>query len=111
MEAATKYRVGKYRAVAFMQQARIAVLRGDPAAAEQALLKAIDVLKQFPVPVVAWKAWAALGNLRRQTGAHEAAQSAFAESATIVRGIAANVADEALRTKFLTSPSVRSVLA
>jgi tetratricopeptide (TPR) repeat protein/tRNA A-37 threonylcarbamoyl transferase component Bud32 len=109
MEAATKYRVGKYRAVAFMQEARIAVLRGDQDAAERALLEALDVLKEYPVPVVAWKAWAALGNLRRQTGAHESAQSAFAESATIVQGIAANVADEALRTKFLTSPSVREV--
>jgi hypothetical protein len=109
MEAATKYRVGKYRAVALMLESRIAVARGDPDAAERALLEAIDVLSQFPVPVVAWKVWAALGNLRRQTGAHEAARSAFGEAVTIVQNIAANVGDEALRNTFLTSALVRGV--
>jgi tetratricopeptide (TPR) repeat protein/tRNA A-37 threonylcarbamoyl transferase component Bud32 len=109
MEAATKYRVGKYRAVALMLESRIAVARGDPDAAERALLEAIDVLSQFPVPVVAWKVWAALGNLRRQTGAHEAARSAFGEAVTIVQNIAANVGDEALRNTFLTSALVREV--
>ncbi|HYL77747.1 MAG TPA: protein kinase [Bryobacteraceae bacterium] len=109
MDAATKYRVRKYIAVAHMLAAGIAEARKDLETAERGLLEAIEVSKQSSALLVAWKACAALGRLRRQKGAHEAAQTAFAEAATIVRGIAENVDDEALRSKFLNSAAVREV--
>jgi len=109
MEAATKYRVGKYMAVAHLLASGIAVAGGDAVAGEHDLLQAIDVVRQFPAPLVGWKAWAALGRLRREIGANDAARTAFAEAATIVRSIAANVDDEALRNKFLNSTVVREV--
>src|SRR5260370_1360568 len=109
MEAATKYRVGKYMAVAHLLASGIAVARGDPGAAERELLEAIDLVRQFPAPLVGWKAWAALGRLRRETGADDGARSAFAEAAIILRSIAANVVDEAQRNKFLNSSAAREV--
>jgi tetratricopeptide (TPR) repeat protein len=109
LEATTKYRVGKYIAAAHLLASGIAVARGDPGAAERDLLEAIDVVRQFPAPLVGWKAWAALGRLRRGIGAHEGARSAFGEAATIVRNIASNVGDEAQRNKFLNSDAVREV--
>jgi tetratricopeptide (TPR) repeat protein/predicted Ser/Thr protein kinase len=109
MEASAKNGVGKYMAVARLLASGIAVARGDSAAAERDLLQAIDLVRQFPAPLVGWKAWAALGRLRRTMGAHEGARSAFTEAAIILRSIAANVDDEAQRNKFLNSAVVREV--
>jgi serine/threonine protein kinase/tetratricopeptide (TPR) repeat protein len=108
MEAARKYRAGKYMAVAHLLASGIAVARGDPDAAERDLLEAIDLVRQFPAPLVGWKAWAALGKLRRDIGAHEGARSAFAEAGIIVN-IALSVDDEAQRNKFLNSTAVQEV--
>jgi tetratricopeptide (TPR) repeat protein len=110
LEIATHYEARKYIAVAHKLLAEIAVARGDWAVGEAELTTALDWLNRYPVPIVAWKTYAALGRLRLQTGHDQAAREAFAQAAAIVNHIAANVDDEQLRATFLNSPAVQEVM-
>lgn len=110
LEIATHNEAHKYVAVAHKLLAQIAVARGDLAAADAALRAALDELQAHPVPVVAWKTYAALGRLRLQAGGSAGAREAFAEAADIVNKMAAEIQDEKLRATFLTSTAVREVL-
>jgi tetratricopeptide (TPR) repeat protein len=110
LENATKYKARKYIAVAHKLMAQVAIARGGPAEAEQQLNAALDILREFPAPLVAWRTYAALGRLHAQAGDEKAARDAFAESAAVVNSIAAQVSNEELRTTFLNSTAVREVL-
>ncbi len=110
LENATHYEARKYIAVAHKLMAQVAIARGDPADAEKHLNAALDILREFPAPLVAWRTYAALGRLHAQAGDEEAARNAFAESAAVVNSIALHVSDEELRTTFLNSTAVREVL-
>jgi tetratricopeptide (TPR) repeat protein len=110
LQAATHHGVPKYIAVAHKLLAEVAVARGEWAVAESELNTALDWLNRYPVPIVAWKTYAALGRVRLQLGDNQAARAAFAQAAAIVQKIAANVNDEDLRATFLSSAAVREVL-
>jgi hypothetical protein len=90
--------------------AQIAMAEGDPAAAEGQLNSAIQILREFPAPLAAWKTHLAMGRLQAQLGRSAAAQAAFSEAASVIRYIAGNVADERLRQIFLSSPMVQEAL-
>jgi tetratricopeptide (TPR) repeat protein/tRNA A-37 threonylcarbamoyl transferase component Bud32 len=111
LETATHYEARKYIAVAHKLLAEVAVARGDWAVGEAELTTALDWLHRYPVPIVAWKTYAALGRLRAELGDNQAAREAFAQAAFIVNQIAANVDDEELRATFLRSAAVREVVA
>jgi tetratricopeptide (TPR) repeat protein len=110
LEIATHYEARKYVAVAHKLLAEVAIGRGDPAAAKTELNAALAQLASHPVPIVAWKTYAALGRLHSQLHEDQAARAAFAQAAAIVREIAANVHDEKLRATFVNSVAVREVL-
>ena len=88
----------------------MAIARGDLTAGETQLNAALDQLREFPAPLVAWRIYAALGRLRLQMGESQSAREAFAQAAKIVEQIAANVSDEKLQAIFLNSALVREVL-
>jgi tetratricopeptide (TPR) repeat protein len=111
LEVATHHEVRKYMAVAHKLLAQIAIARGDLAEAEAELNATLDQLRSHPVPIVAWKTYAALGRLHSQLRNRQAARDAFAQAAAIINQIAANVHDEKLRVTFLNSTAVREVLA
>jgi tRNA A-37 threonylcarbamoyl transferase component Bud32/tetratricopeptide (TPR) repeat protein len=110
LENATRHEVPKYIAVGHKLFAEVAVARGDLAQGEAELNAALDELRSYPAPLVAWKIYAALGRLRARLGDNQAAREAFAQAAIIVNQIAANVDDEALRATFLNSTPVREVV-
>jgi hypothetical protein len=68
------------------------------------------VLREYPVPVVAWKTYAELGRLRSQLGNRAAASEAFNQSGKVINSIASNITDDKLRATFLTSAAVKEVL-
>jgi serine/threonine protein kinase len=107
LETATHYEARKYIAVAHKLLAEIATARGDLKTAAEELNDALAQLRTHPVPVVAWKTYAALGRLRAQSGDSEGAGEAFAEAARIIDEIAGRVRDEKSRLVFLDSPLVR----
>ncbi|MGH9902167.1 MAG: hypothetical protein ACRD68_10210, partial [Pyrinomonadaceae bacterium] len=91
LEIATRYEARKYVAVAHELLARIAVARGDRAAAQAELDAALAHLETHPVPVVSWKVHAALGRLRASAGEPTGAREGFARAVEVVNTIAANV--------------------
>ena len=103
-------RTRKHIAIAHRLLAEVAIARGDLTAGETQLNAALDQLREFPAPLVAWRIYAALGRLRLQMGESASAREAFAQAAKIVEQIAANVSDEKLQATFLNSASVREVL-
>ena len=110
LESASHYEAPKYIAVAHKLLAEVAIARGDLTAGETQLNAALDQLREFPAPLVAWRIYAALGRLRLQMGESASAREAFAQAAKIVEQIAANVSDEKLQATFLNSALVREVL-
>ncbi|HYW70878.1 MAG TPA: AAA family ATPase, partial [Pyrinomonadaceae bacterium] len=110
LETATRYEVHKYIAVAHKLLAETAIAAGDNQAAEAEFAVALDELRQYPVPVVEWRIYARLGQLRAANGDAAGAREAFARAAPIVNTIAENVGDSALREGFLQSGAVREVI-
>jgi tetratricopeptide (TPR) repeat protein len=110
LEEAANREVRKYAATAYKLLAEVAMARGDLADAELKLAAALDQLRRYPAPLVAWKTYVVLGRLRRLMGDRESAREAFAQAAAIIGEIAANVRDEGLRATFMNSTAVREVL-
>jgi hypothetical protein len=67
-------------------------------------------LHKYPAPLVAWKVYAELGDLKLHEGDSSSAQVAFAHAITIVNSIAAHVSDARLQAIFLNSPAVREIV-
>jgi tetratricopeptide (TPR) repeat protein len=111
LETATKYGVHKYIAVAHKLTAEIAIAEGDNATAESEFGIALDELQNYPAPVVAWRIYAQLAQLRSARGDREGARAASVRAAAIVDDIARSVDDAELREGFLTSDAVRQVLS
>jgi len=110
LDIATHYQARKYIAVAHKLFAEIAMARGDSSTAEKELNAALDLLREYPAPLVAWKTYAVFGRLRSQSGDLVSAREAFAQGAAIVNSIAGNTDDEELRRTFLNSAVVKEVL-
>ena len=109
LETATFYKVRKYVATAHRLLAQAAAARRDLAEGKKQLDAALDRLREYPAPLVAWKTYAVLGRLRLQSGNGSSAREAFAQAADVVNSIAANTDDEQLRQIFLTSAAVKEV--
>jgi serine/threonine protein kinase/tetratricopeptide (TPR) repeat protein len=110
LQLARHYEAHKYIAVAHRLLSQVAIARGDGAEGEKQLEAALSVLREYPVPVVAWKTYAELGRLRSQLGNRAAASEAFNQSGKVINSIASNITDDKLRATFLTSAAVKEVL-
>ena len=71
---------------------------------------ALQEFENYPVPVVAWRIYAQLGQLRSAQGDQVGAGEAFGKAAKIVNDIAASVTDDALREGFLASELVQDIM-
>ncbi|HLK65082.1 MAG TPA: AAA family ATPase [Bryobacteraceae bacterium] len=111
LEKVTRHGARKYMVEAHRLLARIAMAERDTDAAEAHLNTALQIVRDFPAPLAAWKAHLAMGRLQAQLGRQEAARAAFAEAASVIRQIAGNIADERLRQIFLASEAVRETPA
>ncbi|HZB46557.1 MAG TPA: hypothetical protein VE360_14980, partial [Pyrinomonadaceae bacterium] len=109
LETATHYEAHKYVAVAHKLLAEVAIARRDLPKASAELDAALSELRTYPVPIVAWKTFAALGKLRALEGDADAAREAFSRAVAYVNEIADGVQDESLREGFLDSAPVREV--
>jgi tetratricopeptide (TPR) repeat protein len=109
LEAASSCGTRKYVAIARGLLAEVAARRGNRGLAREELTAAVDVLRQYPVPLIAWKIHSALGRVCADDGDREAARAAFAEAARTIDAIAGNVSESRLRATFLDSAAVRAV--
>jgi tetratricopeptide (TPR) repeat protein len=110
-ETATEYEAHKYIGVAHKLLARVESTRGDQAEAQKQFAAALEELRKYPAPLVAWKTYAELGRLKLQVGDSSSAHEAFAQAALIVNSIAASVSDEGMRNTFMDSAAVREVVS
>ena len=110
-ETASHYRARKYVAVAHKLLAEVAMARGDRRTASAELEVALGCLRTHPVPIVAWRTYAAVGRLRALEGDEAGAREAFSSAAALVDGIAEGVIEPRLRDTFLSSTLVQEVLA
>jgi tetratricopeptide (TPR) repeat protein len=108
---AEQYGVHKYIAVSYKIMAEIDIEANELAAAQMNLMKALEKLSNYPVPVVTWRIYSDLSELRSRTGDTAGASAASAEAARIIQQIAASVTDENLRSNFLSSEAVRNATA
>jgi hypothetical protein len=61
---------------------------------------ALETLRAYPMPLIAWKSPALRRRIHEALGDRATAGTAFAEAAGIVAGIARHIDDEALRRRF-----------
>jgi len=108
---ASSFKTRKYVAVAHRLRSEIAIAEGKPEVARAQYRAALDVLDEFPVPVVRWRVLAGLGKLLSTSGDAEGSLKAFNEAKKIVEEIAANVSDNSLRTTFMESKAVQEVMS
>jgi DNA-binding winged helix-turn-helix (wHTH) protein/tetratricopeptide (TPR) repeat protein len=110
LEITKHHEARKYIAEAHRLLAEVALARDDRASAEKELMIAIEVLRSYPVPLTAWRIYAALGRLRLEMGQTRSASEAFAAAVAIISMIADTIGNERLRTVFLNSAAVSEAL-
>jgi len=107
---ASDFKARKYVAVAHRLRSEIAIAESKPEVARAEYQAALDLLDEYPAPVVRWRVLAGLGKLLSRSGDAEGSLKAFGDAKKIVEGIAANVSDETLRRTFLESGAVQEVI-
>ena len=106
-EAAREHEVHKYIAVSKQLMGELLIATGDVAGAEEQYNAALAELNDFPGPLVRWKVHAGMARVKSQAGDTAGAEEHSARALELVNSIAANVADESLRNKFLTGAQAR----
>ncbi len=108
---AEKKGAAKYIAIARRLLGEIAAVNDDAATAEEELTRSLEPFATHPMPLVEWRNHAALGRLLAAQNRPAAAGKAFKRAETLVRELAGNIADPALRSGFLEMAAVREVIA
>jgi len=90
--------------------AEAALARGDPAVARAHLQEALAALGDRTAPLIRWRVNASLGRAARADGDAATAQAAFGRAAVLMRELAGNCDEAALRSTFLGSEPAREVL-
>ncbi len=103
--------VVKYVAIARRLLGEIAAVNGDPHAAEEELTRSLEPFATSPAPLIEWRNHAALGRLLAARNRPAAAREPFRRAEALVRELADNIADPALRKGFLEMDAVREVIA
>jgi len=109
LEVANRYEAHKYIALGHKLRAELRMAHGNLSDAETELNAALEQLRNYPAPLVAWKTYALLGRLRSQSGNVSGSREAYAQAATIVNSITASTNDEELRQTFLNSLAIEQV--
>jgi serine/threonine protein kinase/tetratricopeptide (TPR) repeat protein len=103
--------VPKYIAVARRLLGELAAVSGDAATAEEELTRSLEPFATHPMPLIEWRNHAALGRLLAGRKHPAGARAAFKRAETLVRELAGNISDPALRKVFLEMAAVREVIA
>ena len=83
---------------------------GDPQQAEADLQRARELLEHAKVPILMWRADAALAELFTKAGQDEQAATAHRRARDGIERLAGSIRDDALRQSFLSRPDVRRLL-
>ena len=89
----------------------IAALSGDATTAEEELTRSLEPFATHPMPLIEWRNHAALGRLLAAQNRPGGAVEAFKRAEALVRALASNIVDPAVRNIFLEMVAVREVIA
>jgi len=106
-------RVGSYRRFRIVYLRSLAVLAAWDGRSEQAighLHEAAQLATDLGLPAERWQIQAALGALYETGGKPAQAHTAFGEAARIIQGLAEDIKNETLRSRFLAGPQIQPVL-
>jgi len=90
--------------------ATLAAWDGQNEQAMSYLYEAAQLAADMGLPAEQWQIQAALGSLYEEGGQPEQAQNAFAEAMTIIQGLAEDIRDGALRSRFLAAWPIQQVV-
>ncbi|MEO8180132.1 MAG: hypothetical protein ABI895_14955 [Deltaproteobacteria bacterium] len=107
---ATSKGARKYIALAHWQLGQIHAKRGALAESTASLRAALSALRERPCPLLAWRVYAALGELNLEL-AKESARSDFTRAREVIDAIASNLGAGELKDTFLGSARVERVHA
>ena len=102
--------VAKYMAIARRLLGEIAAVSGDATMAEEELTRSLEPFATHPMPLIEWRNHAALGRVLAARKHPGGAREAFKRAETLVRELAGNISDPALRNVFLEMDAVREVI-
>ncbi|HTB20432.1 MAG TPA: protein kinase [Bryobacteraceae bacterium] len=108
---AEQHSAAKYVAIARRLLGEIAAVGGDATTAEEELARSLEPFATHPMPLIEWRNHAALGRLLAAQKHPAGAREAFERAETLVRELAGNITDPALRNVFLEMATVREVIA
>jgi tetratricopeptide (TPR) repeat protein/predicted Ser/Thr protein kinase len=103
--------VAKYIAIARRLLGEIAAMNGDAMTAEDELTRSLAPFATHPMPLIEWRNHAALGRLLAARKHPAGARQSFQRAETLVRELAGNITDPAVRNVFLEMATVREVIA
>jgi tetratricopeptide (TPR) repeat protein len=110
LEAALSTDDPNLHALAWEVQARVATAEEDGKSAEDAIQKALDVLRTFEIPTVAWRVHATCSDVYRRALDEETAEAHRAQAEALVRRLTdAFAADEPLRGSLLAAAAARGL--
>jgi len=109
LELAERHEGWTYAVTAHRVLAEAALVKRDSGEAASQLAGALDVLRDHPAPLEAWRVHATIGRVRSTFGAPAEAAEAYGQAWLIAREIAASADDAALGTAFLDSAAVREI--
>jgi serine/threonine protein kinase/tetratricopeptide (TPR) repeat protein len=105
-ETAREHGVHKYLAIAHQLMAEWLIASDDLAGAEERFNAALEELKEYPAPLVAWKVQAGIARLKAKSGDAAGAEEYSSRAFELVNSIAANVTDDNLRNNFLSAAHI-----
>jgi DNA-binding winged helix-turn-helix (wHTH) protein len=101
-----------WQALAWEANARIAIASLDPRRAEECIAEGLSTMNGFDVPLAAWRVHATAAELSEQLGDTETAKhQRELGRATVLRLGNSLGPEDSLRARFLSTPSVSSLLA
>jgi DNA-binding SARP family transcriptional activator/tetratricopeptide (TPR) repeat protein len=100
----------RFRLPYLRSRALLAAWEGYSEQAISHLREAAALAADLGLPGERWQIQATLARVFEAEGEPTQAQTAFGEAATIIRGLAAGIGDQALRTIFLAGPQIQPVV-
>jgi serine/threonine protein kinase/predicted ATPase len=108
---AAENQVAKYVAMARRLLGEIAAANGDLNMAEEELTRSLEPFVAHPVPLIEWRNHHALARLLAARNRPSAAREAFQRADVLLRELAGNITDPALREAFWKMAAVQEVQA
>ena len=100
-----------YQGLAWEVAARVAIAADESVRAEGCIAKALSTIEGYEVPLAAWRVHGTAGAIYERAGTHDLAAQHRRHGRAIIMKLANSLeAKDPLRSKFLSNPSVSTIV-